>query len=194
MARVLVVHASRHGSTRGIAERIAEVIRRAGHEVEVAPAGAGPSVSGTDAVIVGSGVYMGSWLDDAIEFLRANRGLLSSRRVWLFSSGPLPAATTYKPDADRFDAALGPAEGPGSSGRRRLQELIDVINPREHVVLAGAFDPNDPPKTMAERFVRFVPASKRILPPGDYREWDVIEEWAGHIAEQLEVVAPVAAG
>jgi len=193
MARVLVVHASRHGSTRGIAERIAEVIERAGHEVEVAPAGAEPSVSGTDAVVVGSGVYMGSWLTDGLEFLRANQGLLSGRRVWLFSTGPLPAASSYDPDKDPLESALGPLEGPGSGGRRKLQELIDVIAPREHMVFAGAYDPADPPRTMGERFMRMLPAAKGILPPGDYRDWPAIEAWADRIAEQLEVVAPVAA-
>ena len=191
MARVLIVHASRHGATRGIAERIGQVLAESGHEVDATPASASPSISGWDAVVAGSGVYMGSWLDDGIEFLRANAGVLSSRRVWLFSSGPLSGKSKEDTSKDPIENALGPAEGPGSGGRRKLQELIDVIGPREHVVFAGAYDPTDAPKTLAERFVRIIPASKNVLPTGDFRDWPAIEAWAREIAAQLPVPIPV---
>lgn len=194
MANVLVVHASRHGATRGIAERIGAVLQGEGHEVEVAAASAAPSVSVRDAVIVGSGVYMGSWLEDGLEFLRENRGILSSRHVWLFSSGPLPGSTKQKPVTDPIENALGPAEGPGSGGRRKLQELADAIAPREHAVFAGAYDPTDPPKSLAERFIRLMPAGKGILPPGDYREWPAIEAWAREISTHLPAPVAAAAG
>lgn len=190
MARVLVVHASRHGATREIAERIGRVLEGEGHEVEVAGAASSPSVGGRHAVIVGSAVYMGSWLDDGLEFLRANLGLLSSRRVWLFSSGPLTASTTYDASKDPIEDALGPAEGPGSGGRRKLQALVDAIGPRQHRVFAGAFDAASPAKNLAERFIRIIPASKNILPTGDFRDWAAIEAWAREIAAAL----PVAVG
>ena len=191
MASVLVVHASRHGATRGIAERIAKVIEGEGHEVELAAASAAPSVGGRHAVVVGSGVYMGSWLDEGIEFLRANLGLLASRRIWLFSSGPLIGSTKDQPSKDPIENALGPSEGPGSGGRRKLQELVDEINPRDHRVFAGAYDPADSPKSLAERFVRILPASKNVLPTGDFRDWPAIEAWAHEIAEQLPTAVPV---
>jgi menaquinone-dependent protoporphyrinogen oxidase len=35
MARVLVVHASKHGSTRDVAERVAERLRQRGHQVDI---------------------------------------------------------------------------------------------------------------------------------------------------------------
>lgn len=35
---------------------------------------------------------------------------------------------------------------------------------------------------MAERVVRLFPASKGILPVGDFREWDAIDAWAREIA------------
>ena len=193
MARVLVVHASRHGATRGIAERIAQVIRDEGHEVDLAPAAAHPSVGGHDAVVMGSGVYMGSWLDDGIDFLRANRGLLSARHVWLFSSGPLLGSSKEDRSKDPIENALGPVEGPGSGGRRKLQELVDEINPRDHQVFAGAYDPSDPPKNLAERFVRLMPAAKNVLPTGDFRDWPAIEAWAREIAGQLPAQVPAGA-
>jgi menaquinone-dependent protoporphyrinogen oxidase len=189
MTRVLVVHASRHGATRGIAERIGTVLEGEGLEVEVAAASSAPSVGGRDAVVVGSGVYMGSWLDDAIEFLRANQGVLSARPVWLFSSGPLTASKTYDAEKDPIENALGPAEGPGSGGRRKVQELAELIGVREHHVFAGAYDPTQAPKTLAERFVRIIPASKDVLPTGDYRDWPAIDAWAREIAAEMPVTA-----
>jgi menaquinone-dependent protoporphyrinogen oxidase len=41
---------------------------------------------------------------------------------------------------------------------------------------------------MSERLVRMMPASKGLLPAGDFRDWDAIEAWAREIAATL--VAP----
>ena len=49
----------------------------------------------------------------------------------------------------------------------------------------GAFDPKDPPKSMAERVVRMMPVAKGVLPAGDFREWPAIEAWAHEIAAKL---------
>ena len=86
----------------------------------------------------------------------------------------------------------GPQEGPGSGGRKRIAALSAAIHAREHRVFSGAFDPNDPPKSMQERLVRMMPAAKRVLPAGDFREWDAIEAWAREIAGQLVAEAAVA--
>jgi len=185
MTKVLVVHASRHGGTAGIAEKIGEVLRAAGFEAEVKRAAEANWVVGVDAFVVGSGVYMGSWLDDALEFLDQNQGALSRCPVWLFSSGPLQGSTREKAASDPLENALGPLEGPGSGGRRKVEALSAAIKPREHRVFDGAFDPSDPPKAFSERLVRLLPASKNILPPGDFRNWDAIDTWAREIAAVL---------
>jgi menaquinone-dependent protoporphyrinogen oxidase len=59
-------------------------------------------------------------------------------------------------------------------------------------VFLGAFDPDEPPKSMSERLVRMMPAAKRMLPAGDFRDWDAIEAWAREISAQLAVKVPVA--
>jgi menaquinone-dependent protoporphyrinogen oxidase len=190
MTRVLIVHASRHGATAGIAERIAEVLRTTGVEASVAAAAEMPDPSPMDACVVGGAVYMGSWVKEGTEFLERYAPTLAERPVWLFSSGPLTGSSMEsKEPVDPIENALGPAEGPGSGGRRRLEELAARIHPREHRVFAGAFDPTLPPKAMSERAVRMMPGSKRILPPGDYRDWPAIEAWAREIADALTGVA-----
>jgi menaquinone-dependent protoporphyrinogen oxidase len=186
MTKVLVVYASRHGATRGIAERIGDVLRTEGLEVNVAPADHVAGVGGADAVVVGSGVYMGSWLKEAIEFIKRNEVTLADLPLWLFSSGPIPGSSKDKgPSRDPIADALGPEEGPGSGGRKKIAEITAATHSRDHRVFLGAFDPNDPPKAMSERLVRMMPAAKNVLPPGDFRDWDAIEAWAREIAATL---------
>jgi menaquinone-dependent protoporphyrinogen oxidase len=158
----------------------------------VAKAAAMPDPHGFDACVVGAGVYMGSWVKDGTDYLARYCDALAGMPVWLFSSGPLPGSSKQaKAPVDPIENALGPAEGPGSGGRRKVEALAARIHPRDHRVFQGAFNPNDAPKTLAERVVRIMPASKGILPSGDFREWPLIEEWARDIAYQLSA-APAA--
>jgi menaquinone-dependent protoporphyrinogen oxidase len=191
MLTVQIVFASRHGGTAGIATHIAEVLRTTGFEVAVADAANGPDSTGFDGYVVGSGVYMGSWLKDGTEFLERNQSTLATRPVWLFSSGPLPGSSKYVEAEDPVTVALGPLEGPGSGGHKRIAALEAAIHPRQHRVFLGALDPNDQPKSVPERLVRLMPGSKRILPAGDFRDWDAIEAWAREIAAAMGEKVPV---
>lgn len=191
MTRVQIVVASRHGGTLGIAERIAEVLRAEGIATTLARAEDRPEVAGFDAHIVGSGVYMGSWLKEATTFLEDNEMILATRPVWLFSSGPVLAPDAKKTELEPIDQALGPTSGPGSGGHRRINELSDVIRPRGHIVFGGRYDPSDPPTNLAERVVRLMPAVQKVLPTADERPWGEIEAWAHELASELET-EPVA--
>ena len=146
MQRVLIVHASRHGGTAGIAERIGDVLRAEGLDAVVAPAADMPDPQPFDACIVGAGVYMGSWVKEGTGYLERYAPALATRPTWLFSSGPLPGSSKEKTggEVDPIENALGPATGPGSGGRRRIEELAGRIHPRDHRVFQGAFDPNGP--------------------------------------------------
>jgi menaquinone-dependent protoporphyrinogen oxidase len=184
--KVLVAYASRHGGTAGIAKRIAEVLESEGADVVVANAAERPDPGAFDAYVIGSGVYIGSWLKEATEFLERNQSTLATRPVWLFSSGPLPSSSKATDTTDPLELALGPEEGPGSGGRKKIAALSAAIQPRDHRVFLGAFNPNDPPRSMTERLVRLMPASKQILPAGDFRDWADIEAWASTIAREVE--------
>lgn len=189
MTRVLVVYGSRHGATRGIAERILEVLRTEGLGGDVADANdLRADLPPADAYVIGSGVYMGSWLPEATSVIERNEAMLATRPLWLFSSGPL-LGSTAKMSGDPIADALGPAEGPGSGGRKKIEELSAITHPLDHRVFAGAFDPADPPRAIAERLVRMMPMSKGLLPPGDYRDWEAIEAWAREIAATLAATA-----
>src|SRR5437660_12777865 len=86
---ILVAYASKHGSTQGIAERIAEKVRQMGKEAEARPVEEVSDPGSYEAFVIGSAVYYGSWLKEATEWVHRNQAVLSERRVWLFSSGPL---------------------------------------------------------------------------------------------------------
>jgi len=185
MSRVQVVYASRHGGTAGIAERIGETLRSEGAEVMVADAADHPDPTGFDAYVIGSGVQIGSWHKEGTAFLERNQVTLAARPVWLFSSGPLPGSSKATDSTDRLTMALGPEDGPGSGGRKKIAALSAAIRPRDHRVFDGAFNPKDRPASMVERFVRLMPASKDILPVGDFRDWDAIDAWTREIAAGL---------
>jgi menaquinone-dependent protoporphyrinogen oxidase len=193
MSKVQVVYASRHGATAGIAERIAEVFRGEGIGVQLDDAADRPELRDVDGYVIGSGIYLGSWLKDGVRFLEGHLSALASRPVWLFSSGPLPGSSKNTDETDPLSTALGPEDGPGSGGHRKIAALSAVVHPREHRVFPGAYNPADPPKSMPERVLRLLPASKSILPSGDWRDWDAIEAWARTIAAELrEAPVPVA--
>jgi len=86
---VLVAYASRHGATRGIAERIATALGEAGISAEAKPVDQVRTLDPYDAFVIGSAAYMFHWLREATAFVKRHHSLLFHRPVWLFSSGPL---------------------------------------------------------------------------------------------------------
>ena len=172
---VLVAYASRHGATRGIAERIADRLRADGVEAEARPVSAVRDVGAYDAVVVGGAAYMFHWLKEATGFVRRNGAVLAARPVWLFSSGPLGTDTV---DAQGHDVLL-------TSEPKEFAQLRSVLHPRDVRVFFGALDPEAPTVGLAERFVRHMPAARNAMPAGDFRDWPAIDAWADGIAAEL---------
>jgi menaquinone-dependent protoporphyrinogen oxidase len=178
---VLVAYASRHGATQGIAERIAEVLRAAGLEVEARPAASVKSLAGYDAFVIGSAAYMFHWENGAADLVRRNRAALAGKPIWLFSSGPLG---TEPLDAEGRDQKVVAVP-------KEIPELREAVNARDHQVFFGAYLQDQKPRGLAERFVRLMPAARNAMPEGDFRDWPEIEAWANEIAREL---GPVSVG
>ena len=168
---VIVVYKSKYGSTKGIAEFIAEKLREHGVQAEARSVDTDPDPGEYDAVVIGSAVYMEHWMKEAAEFVRRNRAVLAERPVWLFSSGPLKLEPGTSPD----DPELEPKE---------IGEFRKAIHPQDHRVFPGALDPGR--LSFAHRTLRKLPAGRALLPEGDFRNRDEIEAWAGDIARALK--------
>jgi menaquinone-dependent protoporphyrinogen oxidase len=171
----LVAYASRHGATQGIAERIAERLRAAGLDAEARRAAEVRDAARYDAFLVGGAAYMFHWLNDATTFVQRNRALLAERPTWLFSSGPVGPDKTDEQGRDVLDVTVP----------KEFAELRDAIHPRGEKVFFGAIDPDARPIGLAERLVSLMPAGRKAIPKGDFRDWPAIEAWADEIAEQL---------
>ncbi len=168
--RILVTYASKYGSTREISERIAEVLRQSGTQVDVLPVTDITGLDSYQAVILGSAVYIGKWMKSAGEFLTRYTEALSERPVWIFSSGP-----TGEGDAIALlDGWRLPTD---------QQPVVDRIGPRGVAVFHGNID--------AGRLNWIEKTSVKALkkPFGDFRDWSAITAWANSIAEALSPVA-----
>lgn len=159
---VLVTYATKHGSTREIAEAIATTLVDRGIPTDALAVNTIPDVELYEAVVLGSAVYMGRWLKEATEFARRHREQLTARPLWLFSSGPL--------GTDVVDDEEQPKE---------LAELREMLEPRDHRMFYGALSGDA--LGFCERMV--VKAVK--APEGDFRDWDEIRAWAAVIAGEL---------
>ena len=181
--RILIVHASRYGSTQGIAERIAVTLRQRGFETTVKPAQEAGDPAGYDAAVIGSAAYYFHWMKKATIFVRRYRAVLAQRPVWLFSSGPLGTKATDDQGRD-----LRVVTEP-----REIPEFRAAIDPRDHRVFFGALIPNK--LGLLHRIMFKLPANKdqALFPQGDFRNWNDIDAWAGEIANALQAPAPVTA-
>ena len=175
MTRVLVAYATRHGSTAGIAERVAARLGAAGLQAEARPAAEVRNASAYDAFVVGGAAYMTRWLGGAIGFVERNRATLAARPTWLFSSGR----------SGRTSWTSGGATSSRRPCPRSSQRLRDMVRPRGEMVFFGAIDPAAKPIGLAERLTSLMPAARDALPKGDFRDWAAIDAWADEVAAVL---------
>jgi menaquinone-dependent protoporphyrinogen oxidase len=171
-ASVLVTYASRHGSTTGVAERIAAQLMRAHHSVDLRPVGEVDGVGGYDAVVLGSPVYNQAWLPEAESFLHHNADALHERPVWIFSVGTFG-------DTKHLIGPLMPREP------KRIKDYRAAIEPRDYRVFAGVIDRHQWPFGSRIFYHAF---GGRF---GDNRNWPEIDAWAGRIAAHLSTAVPV---
>ena len=163
---VLVTAASRHGATREIAQIIGQALRERGLDATVrAPEDVG-DLAAYDAVVLGSAVYAGHWLPEALALARRGATALADRPVWLFSSGPVGDPSrklVQKMGADPVD----------------LPDLLTATGALGHRMFAGRLDRRalPLPQRAALTVVRGL--------AGDFRDRDAIRAWALEIAETL---------
>lgn len=163
---VLVAAASRHGATSEIAERIGADLAEHGVAAEVRGLAEVDDLGGYDAFVIGSGIYLGKWLEEARDFVDRHADELAARPTWLFGSGSIVGDPPLDDDPRALRA--GAAEA-----------LVETAHAREHKLFAGKLD-KARLGFLERAAVRGAHASE-----GDHRNWAAIDEWATAIADEL---------
>jgi menaquinone-dependent protoporphyrinogen oxidase len=159
--KLLVAYGSKHGSTREVAEVIADKLRRGGREVELRSAADVDDLTPYDGVVLGGALYFGRWHQNAARFLARHRRTLSERPLAVFAMGPKTAEAEYLAESRaQLDKAL---------------QKTPAVEPRAIAVFGGVIDP------AKHRFLL------NRMRASDARDWDAIEAWADDVATALEL-------
>ena len=168
--KVLVGYGSRYGSTREIAEHLAETLRSRHLHAETAHLADVGDVSRYGAFVIGSGVYTGSWTPEATAFVRNNRPALARCPVWFFSVAAFG-------DTHRLVGRIMKKEP------REMEEFLETVVPVGYRVFAGVIDPRR--WSRVGRLLHHTLGGR----DGDNRNWAEIDAWAQIIADELTLRA-----
>lgn len=167
--RILVAHASEFGSTVEVAETIGQVLRDSGATVDVRSVVDVDTLSAYDAAIVGSAIYNGAWLPEAVHFVQVHAARLSRMPVAYF----VVCATMREDTPEHRQGA-----------RSFLDPVLDQI-PQVRPIDIGLFSGKiETPKLPWP--VRLRMRLTTDLRRGDYRRWDEVRAWTARIAPQME--------
>jgi menaquinone-dependent protoporphyrinogen oxidase len=166
---ILVAYATRHGSTREVAEAIAATLREGGLEVDIQPMRNVHRLAGYRAVVLGAPLYMFRWHKDALRFLSQHRKALTQqaperRRVAIFALGPFTTGDEeeWRGSREQLDKELA---------------KFPWLTPIALEIFGGKFDPARL-RFPYSLFMRQVPAS-------DLRDWAAIRAWADRVRPAL---------
>jgi menaquinone-dependent protoporphyrinogen oxidase len=171
--RVLVAHASVHGSTAEIATRLAATLAATGPDVDIRPVAEVTSLSGYDAAVIGSAIHDGAWLPDAHAFLREHKAGLSKRPVWLFSVSTVGATSSA------YGSFATAVQRKMRRDPRAIYEAKQALEHLDHHAFAGVVAPEG----WSKGSIRMLKLFGGTF--GDHRDWDDVDQWAAGIGRAL---------
>jgi menaquinone-dependent protoporphyrinogen oxidase len=155
--RVLVAYGTKHGSTREVAEAVAEALGEQGFAVDTLAADRVDDVEPYAAVVIGGAIYMGRWHPASSDLLLRQRTGLAELPVAVFGMGPRTMEENAEAESRaQLDKAL---------------EKVPEVRPVAVAVFGGVVDP----KSLRFPFNR--------MPASDARDWAAIRAWAGSVGE-----------
>jgi menaquinone-dependent protoporphyrinogen oxidase len=165
-ASVLVVYATRYGSTQEVAEAVAATLRERGLAVDIQPMRDVRTLDQYRAIVLGAPLYMFHWHKDALHFLARHRAALTQRPIAIFALGPFHA------EEKEFQGA-----------RQQLEKELEQfpwLTPQAITIFGGKFDPQK--LTFPHNLI---PALKN-MPASDVRDWTAIRVWANDLAAHFQ--------
>lgn len=166
----LIAYASRHGSTAEVAEFIGTVMTEQRIRVTIQPVGQVMSLDPYDAVLLGSPIHSGMWLPEMALFVQRWQQQLERRLTYLW------VTSIRVLEADGVDYVMD---------NYLPRALMRQMNVRSVAAFAGKLDlarVNWSERwTLAARFAGEPPC-------GDFRDWDLIRDWAEAIVADMRVV------
>jgi menaquinone-dependent protoporphyrinogen oxidase len=163
MNKVLVVYASRYGSTAEVAQAIAQELCSRGEVTEVHSVEEQIDPAAFDAVIVGSAIRMGRWLPAATKFVQQNQAVLRNKPTAIFTLHML-ATDDSAASRQQRDAYTATERG--------------LIQPELEAFFTGKIDRAQ--LSLIEKMMFKATGS----PGGDRRNWQAIRTWADEVAAQ----------
>ncbi len=159
---ILLVYATRYGSTEQVAETVADTLRQAGLRVDLLPMREVKSLEPYDAIVLGAAIYNTKWNPDAHAFLSQHEEILQRRPVAIFSLGP----TTRNPAAKK-------------GSLRQLDKDLEKypwLKPVALEMFVGRYD-------LSKLGLGSV---GRLIPLRDQRDPNVVRAWANALPAQFE--------
>jgi menaquinone-dependent protoporphyrinogen oxidase len=158
--KILITYATKAGSTVEIAAVIGESLSKRGFSVDVKPVSENPSLDGYQAVLMGSAIRMGSWLPEAVDFIRQNLAALNQLPTSIFTVHML----NYRDDKTSRAAR--------QAYTASVRELLPTA---DEVFFRGKLDYQT--LSFFDRMISKAVANPND-PPGDFRDWNSIRGWA----------------
>jgi menaquinone-dependent protoporphyrinogen oxidase len=159
--KVLVAYASRSGSTMEIADSVGKILAESGYAVDVLPVKEVTSVKEYSAVVLGSAIWGGKLLPEAMTFVKQYKPVLAGKPLAVFV-----VCLTMKDDTPenrkKVNAYLNP--------------LREEVTPQSIGLFAGKMT-----SAKLNIFLRFMVKHMIKAPEGDFRDWTKIHAWAKEV-------------
>ncbi|MBW6473508.1 MAG: flavodoxin domain-containing protein [Anaerolineaceae bacterium] len=168
---VLIVYATRYGSTKEVAEKIGQIFIQSGIDVDVLACKKVDTLEQYQLIVIGAPYYIGSMLKEAKKFLIKNQNILSRKQVAFFALGP-----------------IGSTEKELTETQNQLDHELKQFpwfNPISTVMFGGKYEPDK--LHFLDKFLTVPPASPlHNLAANDARNWDEIKAWAENLSSSLQ--------
>ncbi len=170
MEKILIVYASRTGSTAQTAEFIGRQLVQKGLQTEVLPVAEVDDLTPYRAVIVGSAVQAQQWLPEAMQFVRQHQTELRQKPFAMFSLCMTLAMKNGENYRQSVLAWLDPV-------RRLVPRVSEGLFP-------GVLEVSKVP-SFSERLKFRISVLTGVWTEGDHRDWDEINAWVDELYPQL---------